>query len=253
MRQGLHLPPRALRPLPAAPSDRAQGLEGLGRRRLPRADAGEQGASTSSTAAATDEFVQITWEDAFDNIARALDADRHALQRRGGREAPARAGLPAGDGRGDGRRRHAHDQDARRHGPAGRDRQVRHVPPQQLAGAARRASPRRRARGGQGRPQLVELHLARRPGPGPSLGARPAGLRLRLQRPALLASCIIMDGKNLVENKLPDSHWFIEMHGARRQDRGHRARVRPALHQGRLLDPDPAARPTPRCSWASRG
>ena len=36
-----------------------------------------------------------------------------------------------------------------------------------------------------------------------------------------------MDGKNLVENKLTDSHWFIEMHGARRQDRRDRAGVRP--------------------------
>ena len=31
---------------------------------------------------------------------------------------------------------------------------------------------------------LVQLHLARRPGARPSVGARPAGVRLRLQRPA---------------------------------------------------------------------
>jgi nitrate reductase alpha subunit len=44
---------------------------------------------------------------------------------------------------------------------------------------------------------------------------------------------IIMDGKNLVENKLTDSHWFIET-----MERG--ARVRAALHQGGLLDPHPS-------------
>jgi hypothetical protein len=46
-----------------------------------------------------------------------------------------------------------------------------------------------------------------------------------------------MNGKNLVENKMADAHWFIECHGARRQDRGHHAGVWRAGHQGRLLDP----------------
>ncbi len=47
----------------------------------------------------------------------------------------------------------------------------------------------------------------------------------------------IQVGKNLVENKMPESHWFHEVHGARRQDRDHRSRVQPAGDQVRLLDP----------------
>ena len=85
----------------------------------------------------------------------AKGVDRHR-QRYSGDEGAKRLldrGLPAGDGRATGRRRHAHVQDARRHGPARRDRQVRHVPPQQLAGAARRArsaaSSPRSAKGGR--------------------------------------------------------------------------------------------------------
>jgi nitrate reductase / nitrite oxidoreductase, alpha subunit len=108
-----------------------------------------------------DEFVQISWEDAFDMIARALAAiaKRYSGERR--RQASPHPGLPARDGEGHGWRRHAHDQDARRHGPPRRDRQVRHVSAQQLARAPRRPDPRRRPRRGARRPQLVELYLAR--------------------------------------------------------------------------------------------
>ena len=52
---------------------------------------------------------------------------------------------------------------------------------------------------------------------------------------------IIMNGKNLVENKMTDSHWFIEC-----MERGGKIVViapeyGAAVHQGRLLDSGPAA------------
>jgi nitrate reductase / nitrite oxidoreductase, alpha subunit len=96
------------------------------------------------------------------------------------------------------------------------------------------SSRRRRARA-----QLVQLHLARRPGARPSVGARAAGLRVRFQRSAF-SKLIIMNGKNLVENKITDSHWFIEC-----MERGAKIVViapeyGAALDQGRLLDSGPA-------------
>ena len=240
VRQGLHLPSRHLRALPPAPSDRAQRLEGLGRCRLSRAHAGEQSADTCSTPAARTSSCRFPGTDAFDYIAKALVAIARATAARQGKKLLAGAGLSAGNGRGDGRRRHAHDQNARRHGAARRDRQVRHVPPQQLARAARREDPRRRPGGGARRAQLVELHLARRPGAGPSLGARPAGVGVRLQRPALLQAH--HHGRQEPGREQDDRLALVHrVHGARRKDRRDRAGVRPALDQGRLLDSDPAA------------
>ncbi len=238
MRQGLHLSPRDLRALPAAPPDRAARLESLGRSRFPRADTRAQ------------EQIQVRQPRRRrvhpDLLGRRVPEDGpgsrehlQALQRRGGRRAPPRPGLPAGDGRGDGWGRDAHDQDARRHGAAGGAGQVRHVSPVQLARPARRQDPRRRTRQGPRRPHLVQLHLARRPGPRPPLGARPPGLGLRLQRPALLEA----DHHGRQEPGGEQAHRFPlvhRVHGAGRQDRGDRARVRAALDQSRLLDPHPA-------------
>ena len=62
---------------------------------------------------------------------------------------------------------------------------------------------------------------------------------------------IIMDGKNLVENKTDRFSLVYRVHGARRQDRRDRAGVWPALHQGRLLDSDPAANRRRRSGSAS--
>ncbi len=238
MRQGLHLPPGDLRALPPAPSDRAAGLEGLGRCRLSPARRRAEVEVPFRPARRRRVHPDLLGGGLRQDRRRA-GGDRPPLQRRGGQAAAAGAGLPARDGRGDGRRRHPHDQDARRHGPARRARQVRHVPAVQLAGPARRQGAGRGARRGAGRPQLVQLHLARRPGPGPPLGARPADLRLRLQRPALLQAH--HHGRQEPGREQADRLALVHrVHGAGRQDRGHRARVRPALDQGRLLDPDPA-------------
>ena len=88
-----------------------------------------------------DEFVQISWDDVFHDIA-GPQVHRSQLQRRAGAAAPALPGLPARDGQGHPGGRHPHRQDARGHGPFGGDGQVRHVPPQQLPGPARRQGAR---------------------------------------------------------------------------------------------------------------
>ena len=59
-----------------------RGWKALGRRGLPRADAGEQGEVHVRLAAATTSSIQFSWDDAFTNIAGALDAIATPLQRR---------------------------------------------------------------------------------------------------------------------------------------------------------------------------
>ena len=89
--------------------------------------------------------------------------------------------------------------------------------------------------------------------PGFPVRARPAELGLRLQRHAQRQAAHPV-GKNLVENKMADAHWFIEM-----MERGGRIVV---ITPGVLAGPRPRpttgsrsapAAPTRRCSWASPG
>ena len=90
VREGLHLPPHPLRAVSPA-SIRSCAAAG---------SAGPTTASPSSRRSCktkykfdsrgTDKFERIAWDDAFDYIAQGADGHRHALQRRGGREAAAR-------------------------------------------------------------------------------------------------------------------------------------------------------------------
>ena len=51
---------------------------------------------------------------------------------------------------------------------------------------------------------------------------------------------IIMDGKNLVENKMTDSPLVRRVHGARGEGRRDHAGIRRPRHESRRLDPDPS-------------
>ena len=101
------------------------------------------------------------------------------------------------------------------------------------------ACPRRGAGGGAGRPRRGRTTpgtATRRPGTPSSPGLQASDERL--QRPAQL-TLHIQCGKNLVENKMPESHFFIEV-----MERGGKIvtitpEYSPAGDEGRLLDPDP--------------
>ena len=63
---------------------------------------------------------------------------------------------------------------------------------------------------GAGRPLLVELHLARRPGSRPILGGtatQNSDIDLSDMRFSKLNTSW---GKNFVENKMPEAHWKLE-------------------------------------------
>ncbi len=106
----------------------------------------------------------------------------------------------------------------------------------QHAGAARRARSRRRPHAGEGGPQLVELHVARRPGARPPVRPRPPELRMSTSTICATAKLLIQVGKNLVENKMPESHFLHDAAGTRRQDRDDLPGVQPAGNEVRLLD-----------------
>jgi hypothetical protein len=97
---------------------------------------------------------------------------------------------------------------------------------------------RGQAGGRQGRPNLVELHLARRSGTRPSLGAWLAELRDGLQRPPEFQADHHerQEPRGEQDGRRP---LVRRSHGARLQDRGDRPGIRRAVDQGRLLDSRP--------------
>ena len=187
-----------------------------------------------------DEFVQFTWEDAFANIARALDAIARRYSGEEGAKRLLAQGYQPEMVEGHGRRRHAHDQDARRAWAcwacSASTACTGSTTPSRSSTRRSAASRPEQAKAGRNCSNYT-WHGDQAPGQPWVHGLQASDCDFNDLR---FSKLIIMDGKNLVENKLTDSHWFIETHGAGRQDRGHRPRVRPALHQGRLLDPDPA-------------
>ena len=184
---------------------------------------------------------------AFRTSAQTYSGDRKALKRLLGR------GLSSRDGRRDGWRGNAHLQVPRRDGAVGRDRQVRHVPAQQLHGPAGRQGSGRGTGGGPRWPQLSPTT--------PGTAIRPRGIPgvhgLQTSdcdfNDLRFSKLIIMDGKNLVENKMTDSHWFIEC-----MERGAKI-VAITPEYSRSMRPRPTTgspsgrKPTRPCFWASRG
>ena len=134
--EGPHPQPPLLRRPPGEGADDPQGLQGVGRGRLP---------------AQRGRLAEVRPEPPrHGRLDQALlgrrDGDRREdarerrphLQRRGRRGEAARAGLRPGHGRGDARRGRAGDQDARRHAAARCRPHLRLLPLRQHAGAARR-------------------------------------------------------------------------------------------------------------------
>ncbi len=176
--EGPHPQPPLLRRPAGEGADDPEGLQGVGRGRLPaeRGRLAEVGPEPPRHGRLGQALVGGRDDD------RRQDArERRAhLQRRGGRQEAARAGLRPGHGRGDARRRRAGDQDARRHAAARCRPHLRLLPLRQHAGAARRQGAARRAsRGDRRQPCLRQLRLAYRPAARPPDGDRQPDGRLR--------------------------------------------------------------------------
>ena len=188
--KGYTMQRRDLRAVSAEGPGAAQGLEGVGRCRLSVALRPARAAHEVQVrrprqrqlrAAVVGRSLRSTWPTALVAIAGTYSGDD-------GRGAAAEGRLRAADDRPGRRGRHAHDQDRLEPADSRRRRQVRHLSLRQSAGPARSPRPRRAAGKGPRRPRLERIHLARRPGAGPSVRARTADVRHGLQRPAVLAS-----------------------------------------------------------------
>ena len=241
MPQGDDAPPPGVRAVPPAPPDGPSGLEGVGRRRLPLPHPRAPGPLPVHLP----RHRHVRPGELGGGLpVRGRRAPRHrpALQRRGGEAAAPRGGLRARDGGRHGRGRHPDHEVPGRDGAPRGPRQVRDVPVLEPDGAPRPPRPGGAARGGPRRPELVELHLARRPGPRLPLRPRAPGLRRGLQRaperPAAHPGRQEPGGEQDAREPL-----LHRAHGAGRQDRRGHPRVQPARHQGRLLDSLP---PWPR-------
>ena len=187
-----------------------------------------------------DEFIQISWDDAFTNIAGALDA----IARRYSGEEGAKRLLAQGyqpemvkETGGAGTRTFKMRGGMGLLGVLGKYGMYRLNNSMALLDAKIRGVKPEEAKAGRNFSNYT-WHGDQAPGHPWVHGLQASDCDFNDLR---FSKLIIMDGKNLVENKLTDSHWFIETHGARRQDRRHRAGVRPAVDEGRLLDSHPAA------------
>ena len=157
-----------------------------------------------------DEFVQISWDDAFDYIAKALDGHRTRYSGEDGKKLLLAQGYQpemveemGGAGTRTIKMRGGM-------GLLGVHRQVRHVSPQQFARAAGRpksaASSPTEAKAGRNLSNYT-WHGDQAPGHPWVHGLQASECDFNDLR---FSKLIIMDGKNLVENKMADSHWFIE-------------------------------------------
>ena len=157
----------------------------------------------------TDGFDRMSWDEANRYLAKGLIAIARTYSGAEGRRRLIEKDGYAGDAGALGGSRHARHEAGQLVAAARHHRQVRHLPHGEPARPARRPRARRRARSGQGRARLVGIHLARRPGAGQPFvhGLQTSEIDFN----DLRSPIHVQVGKNLVENKMPEAHWLIEI------------------------------------------
>ena len=188
-----------------------------------------------------DDMMRVSWDTAFTYAAKGciLIATRYSGEA-GARRSPG-AGLCAGNDRDDEGRGGALLQASRRHAGARHHRQDDEHAVQRWSVAAAGFLDSQGGSGqGTGRQVLFQLHLARRPGPVPSVVERHAELRRRPLRHALLQAEHQL-GQELRREQDAGSALEARVDRARRPHRRDHAGVQSDGLSGGLLDSGPAA------------
>ena len=157
-----------------------------------------------------DSYVRVSWDEVSKYVADALHAIAGTYSGDDGARATAEGRLRAADDRQGGRCRHADDEDRLEPADPRPGRQVRHLSLRQHARSAGSSRPRRAGGGGaRGARDWNEYTWRGDQAPGHPFvhGLQTSDMDFNDMR---FCKLVIQIGKNLIENKMPESHWLNE-------------------------------------------